>query len=43
MTRTPAATPWRRIGWFILLWAGGAGAIAGFAYALRTVMKVALT
>jgi hypothetical protein len=36
-------TPWRRIGWFVLLWAGGVVAIAGFAYLLRAVMKLMLT
>ena len=40
-TRPP--TPWRRIGWFVLLWAGGVVVIAGFAYLLRSVMKLALT
>ena len=34
---------WRRLGWFILLWAGGVAAVAGVAYLLRTVMKLTLT
>ena len=42
-TDTRIATPWRRIGWFVLLWAGGVVAIAGFAWLLRVVMKLALT
>jgi hypothetical protein len=40
---SPLPTPWRRIGWFVLLWAGGVVAIAGFAWLLRSVMKLALT
>ncbi len=35
-------TPWRRIFWFVLLWAAGVVVIAGLAYLLRTVMQVAL-
>jgi hypothetical protein len=35
-------TPWRRIGWFVLLWAAGVVAIAGFAYALRAIMNITL-
>jgi hypothetical protein len=38
-----ASARWRRIGWFVLLWAGGVVAIAGFAYAVRTIMKLTLT
>ncbi|HJQ59325.1 MAG TPA: DUF2474 family protein [Vineibacter sp.] len=37
------AAPWRRIGWFVLLWVGGVAAIAGGAYLLRAVMSLALT
>ncbi len=37
------AARWRRIGWFVLLWAGGVAAIGGFAYAVRTIMKLTLT
>jgi hypothetical protein len=40
---TRAPTSWRRIGWFVLLWAGGVVAIGGFAWLLRSVMKLALT
>ena len=42
MTRQRPQNSWRRVGWFVLLWAAGVGVIAGFAYLLRTVMGLAL-
>jgi hypothetical protein len=35
-------TPWRRILWFVLLWAAGVVVIAGLAWVLRSVMNLAL-
>jgi hypothetical protein len=38
----PTTTPWRRIGWFVLLWAASVLALAGIAWTLRAVMQFAL-
>jgi len=35
-----APTSWRRIGWFVLLWAAGVAALGAFAWLLRSVMKL---
>lgn len=31
---------WRRLGWFVLIWALSALAVAGFAYALRAFLSL---